>query len=286
LQEQDVLSSSSRSPDVVHSLRLLPKFNEREPDVFFSLFEQLADARSWSVSYRTLLLQSVLTGKAQEAYAYLAWENITYESVKAAVLKAYELVPEPYRQRFRTSQKRANQSHMDFVRELSNHFNRWCVASSVDNFDSLCNLIILEQFKNCLPSQVATYLNECKVKAATEAAGLADEYILIHRHGPGEPDREPVGRKEGSDRLPTSTGLYMSKGFRTSPRRGEQRCHYCHEVGHWKLECPKLRAKGQDVGGRSVKPAALAASVWCPREVRAQKSDLEKSDVMCVFEAY
>ena len=35
LQEQDVLSLSSRSPDVVHSLRLLPKFSEREPDVFF-----------------------------------------------------------------------------------------------------------------------------------------------------------------------------------------------------------------------------------------------------------
>jgi len=82
---------------------------------FFSLFERLAEARSWSNSDRTLLLQSVLTGKAQEAYASLDWENITCESVKAAVLKAYDLVPEAYRQHFRTSQKRANQSHMDFI---------------------------------------------------------------------------------------------------------------------------------------------------------------------------
>lgn len=49
-------------------VRLLPKFNERDPDVFFSLFESLADERSWSDAGRTALIQSVLPLKAQEAY--------------------------------------------------------------------------------------------------------------------------------------------------------------------------------------------------------------------------
>lgn len=49
-QEGDGSSSSLRSPDVVNNLRLLPKFNERNPDVFFFLFEQLAEARGWSDS--------------------------------------------------------------------------------------------------------------------------------------------------------------------------------------------------------------------------------------------
>ena len=43
----------------------------------------------------------VLTGKAQEAYSALSATNsLCYNSVKAAVLKANEMVPEAYRKRF------------------------------------------------------------------------------------------------------------------------------------------------------------------------------------------
>ena len=47
---------------------------------------------------RTLLLQCVLTGRAQLAYASLSVaDSQVYNKVKTAVLKAYELVPEAYR---------------------------------------------------------------------------------------------------------------------------------------------------------------------------------------------
>lgn len=70
---------------------------------------------------------------------------------------------------------------MEFARDLVTHFNRWCTALEVKTFDGLCNLMVLEQFKNSLPNNVATYINERKVKTAAEAAALADEYILIHK---------------------------------------------------------------------------------------------------------
>ena len=57
--------------DVAVNLRLVPKFNEKDPDIFFVLFERLAEARNWSDAERTLLLQCVLTGKAQEALSAL-----------------------------------------------------------------------------------------------------------------------------------------------------------------------------------------------------------------------
>lgn len=66
------------------------------------VFELLAEARSWSDTERTLLLQGVLTGKAQVFSALSVGDNGSYHLVKAAVLKAYELVPEAYRQRFRS----------------------------------------------------------------------------------------------------------------------------------------------------------------------------------------
>lgn len=58
-------------PDISNMVRLLLKFNERDPDIFFSLFESVADDRDWSDSERTLLLQSVLVGRAQEAFIAL-----------------------------------------------------------------------------------------------------------------------------------------------------------------------------------------------------------------------
>lgn len=42
--------------DIVVNLRLLPKFNEKEPETFFSLFERITDARSWPDSDRALML--------------------------------------------------------------------------------------------------------------------------------------------------------------------------------------------------------------------------------------
>ena len=44
------------------------KSNERVPDVFFSLFEILADDYGWRDSDGVLLLQSVISGKLHEAY--------------------------------------------------------------------------------------------------------------------------------------------------------------------------------------------------------------------------
>ena len=96
------------------------------------------------------------------------------------MLKAYELVPEAYRQRFRNHQKSEKQTYAEAAREQSSLFHRWLAAEAVDNFDSLCNLMIVEQFKSILPERVATYVNEHKVKTVSEASSLANGYILTH----------------------------------------------------------------------------------------------------------
>uniref|UniRef100_A0A8D0A5Q3 SCAN box domain-containing protein n=1 Tax=Sander lucioperca TaxID=283035 RepID=A0A8D0A5Q3_SANLU len=112
-------------------------------------------------------------------------DSVSYQLVKAAVLRAYELVPEAYRQRFR-SEKKEKRSYTEFVRDLATHFNRWCAASQVKTFEDLQELILLEQFKNTLPGRVVTYINEQKVSKVTDAAKLADEFVLTHRGFFGE----------------------------------------------------------------------------------------------------
>ena len=58
-----------RSCDMGANLRLLPKFSERDPDTFLTLFERIADVRGWPDVDRILMLKCVLTGRAQEGRA-------------------------------------------------------------------------------------------------------------------------------------------------------------------------------------------------------------------------
>lgn len=67
----------------------------------------MANEQGWPSTDRTIMLQSVLVSRAQETYTALSGEDRKdYPKVKAAVLKAFEFVPEAYRLRFRTREKK------------------------------------------------------------------------------------------------------------------------------------------------------------------------------------
>ena len=46
----------------------VPPFNENEVDKYFFLFEKVAKNLDWPLNKYTILLQSVLKGKAPEVY--------------------------------------------------------------------------------------------------------------------------------------------------------------------------------------------------------------------------
>ncbi|XP_063050483.1 uncharacterized protein LOC134445328 [Engraulis encrasicolus] len=239
MAERSNNASNSETGDInlSQSVKLLPKFNERDPDIFFSLFENVADQRGWTDSERTLLLQSIFTGKAQEAFVALsATDRKIYTKVKEAVLRAFEWVPEAYRSRFRNWRKGELQTHTELVRELSSFFNRWLAAENIKTFEQLSELMVLEQFKNIVPERVATYINEQKPKTAAEAATLADEFALIHKRRQTE-----YGQRydNGSTRYQRGSPPVFRRNQPARSGNSETQCHNCFEFGHWKNECPK-----------------------------------------------
>ncbi len=251
--------------DVSQNLRLLPKFDESDPDTYFTLFERIAEARAWSDLDMTMLLQCVLTGKAREAFSSLSVaDSKVYGKVKSAVLKVYELVPEAYRQRFRYRKKLDSQTYSEFVRDLTSAFNRWCTASEVSTFEGLFNLIVLEQFKNSVSDQVATYINERKVKSPSDAAVLADEYRLTHKsHFESNSDMHHRNSCTPRNSRTSFSGAFFQRPPQKFGSGGPKApvnvdtCRYCLVEGHWKKDCPLLKSKkfGQ------VKPAVMAAPV-------------------------
>lgn len=58
--------------------------------------------------------------------------------------------------------KASNKTYVEFEREKWFLFDKWCVASKVTDFASLKELMLLEEFKKCLPERVVTHLKNFK----------------------------------------------------------------------------------------------------------------------------
>lgn len=58
-------SSEGSGFDIENNLQLLAKFNKKYSNIFFCMFEWPVDSRVWFDGEQTLLLQYVLTCKAQ-----------------------------------------------------------------------------------------------------------------------------------------------------------------------------------------------------------------------------
>ncbi|KAG1714334.1 hypothetical protein GQR58_001487 [Nymphon striatum] len=128
----------------------------------------------------TILLQSVLKGKAIEIYTALSPEQTSdYHVVKESILHAYQLVPEAYQQKFRNYRKDNNKPHVEFAKDKARMFDRWCTSESVErNYEKIRQLILIEEFKNCVHPQIKTYIIEHKANNLDRASEMADEYTL------------------------------------------------------------------------------------------------------------
>ena len=108
--------------DVTKHIRLVPPFQEKEVDKYFLHFEKVAENLKWPKEHWTLLLQSVVIGKAREIYTQLSLEQSSdYDKVKELILKAYELVPEAYRQKFRNCRKENDPRMLNLLEQKNNY---------------------------------------------------------------------------------------------------------------------------------------------------------------------
>jgi transposase InsO family protein len=131
-------------------------------------------------------------------------------------------------------------------------------------------MVLVEQFKNCMPENVRVYLNEQKVSNLQDAAVYADEYSLIHKFDKKE--HVSLGRKQeivksddvktNSDKAVKSTSPKSSDVQSDSVLRSRVRCAYCKKPGHLISDCFALKRRDskKEVALANVSPVVSQAS--------------------------
>ena len=216
--EKQGSSNSSETFGAIKTIRLVPKFETKELEYFLH-FEKIGNSLKWPKESWTLLLQSVFIGKAREIYSSLSIEQChDNDVVKKAVLKAYELGPEAYRQKIRSAMKETNQAHAVFARVQEQMLDRWLSSKNVNNeFKKLRHLVLIEQFKNCIRADIKTHLDERDISNLEDAATTADDFVLTHKlstnsmGGPNKFNQSHKGNPNRSHQNKSSNGQNSNK---------------------------------------------------------------------------
>ena len=149
--------------------------------------------------------------------------------------------------------KDSNQTHVEFARNKEQLFDRWCCSKKEDqNYDKLRQLMLVEEFKRCIQSDVKTFLDEKQVETLEEVARLANDYYLTHKVSyiakPKPTSSHPQNKfmsgnssgmpSQSNTPKPNSTSETKSQSPLSRPT-----CNYCKKPGHLVSECLKLKRK-------------------------------------------
>ncbi|XP_069156680.1 uncharacterized protein [Procambarus clarkii] len=241
-KEKNVKGKKRRRKEKERNIKVVPKFNEKEVSKFFAAFEKVAASLDWPKENWTIMIQSVLTGKAQIAYFTLSLDDSSdYDAVKKVVLMAYQLVPEAYRQKFWNLKKTLEHTFTKFANIKERLFQEWCASRKVKTKEQLEQLILLEDFKDCLSGDLKTYLEEQQIETLNAAATMAEEYILTHRPSTRYVTKSYTkyyAKHKPEDKTVPHSAATSTPG---SPRRISPRttvvCWTCGKRGHMAAKC-------------------------------------------------
>ncbi|XP_063585382.1 uncharacterized protein LOC134762766 [Penaeus indicus] len=199
--------------DISKHAKLIPLFDEQDPEEFFLQFEKIAESLDWPEESWTVMIQTAFTGQAKRVFTNLPKEICKdYDAVKDIILQAYDLVPEAYRQKFRNLRKLESQTYVEYAAEKERLLQRWLRSRNVQTFTDL-----------------RSYLCAGRKSGGSEESG--DQ---------GARPSKIVKSAQGKNKI----GVDKIDSLVT--------CFYCKQRGHVIAVCPKLAAKNVAKGATSL----------------------------------
>lgn len=219
-------------------------------------FERLAEVYQWPKEDWAIHLIPLLTGKARSAFVAMdPVHTQSYDALKIAILKKYEINAETYRQRFRNLNTHPDESPQELYTRLKDLFCKW-VNFSTSSKEGIMETLVLEQYLRVLYPEVRTWVKERGPATAEEAAGLVESYISAHKRA-GSFRYAGIlsstrGKSEGSMGCSNSQAKIFKVTYAKpntsdttlqSVAKEDVVCFHCGQSGHTRPLCPLKKPK-------------------------------------------
>ena len=156
---------------------LLPVMSDNDVLSFFLAFEKVMQLNEIDRGAWAKYLPSQLTPKAQKTYTRLNLEDSRdYNKVKESIMASYQLTPDTYFRMFCNLRRTGSMTYAMFMSNLRDILMRYCESRSANDFQSLFDCVLEEQFRSALPSEVRAFVlsHQKTCKTVDEFASLAD----------------------------------------------------------------------------------------------------------------
>ena len=118
--------------------------------------------------------------------------------------------------------KKMSRPIVEFARTKEQLFDRWCYSKKIgSNHEKLRQLMLVEEFKRCINSDIKSFLDEKQVETSEAAARLADDYALTHKVSfisKSNPSRRLFFPQSGSKHSPSNPSGNHCQTFTPKPK--------------------------------------------------------------------
>ncbi|KAJ8039475.1 hypothetical protein HOLleu_17206 [Holothuria leucospilota] len=261
------ITVKARSVQTVYELKGFHSLGVTDDiECYLSTFERLGLGQEIPRTRWPLLLESCLTGKAQRAFHVLTEDQKKdYAIIKDAVLAAYKLTPDAYREKFRSASKLSSETFRQYGNRLNLYLRRWVCPTdellSIPDFVKITDKLVVDQLIDSLRDEsLRVKLLEQRWSNLEDLTNIADNLMVVRASCRSRQQREERSVVSGSSiahmtntlpqeaqhqpqeqtstYIPPSRQMGVSQERRPSNALSSVRCYVCNGYGHLSYACP------------------------------------------------